>query len=141
MHTETSHSTFTIDFRITHIRIIIYQESIGYIDQSHDRTNVIRSAKHKPVSSFTRFFPFTKITEMFPITGHRMFQRQASVCQRNARLTAIAAEENRQALMLFTVVAAFLVCNIPRIVFKLNEVINYESIMRNHEMGCQVKYK
>ena len=75
------------------------------------------------------------------ITGHRMFQRQASVCQRNARLTAIAAEENRQALMLFTVVAAFLVCNIPRIVFKLNEVINYESIMRNDEMGCQVKYK
>ena len=78
---------------------------------------------------------------MLPITGHRMFQRQASVCQRNARLTAIAAEENRQALMLFTVVAAFLVCNVPRIAHKLNEVINYDSIMRNFQMGCQVKYK
>ena len=61
--------------------------------------------------------------------------RQASVS--NARLNAIAAEENRQALMLFTVVAAFLLCNLPRIAHKLNEVINYDRIMLNYKMGCK----
>ena len=56
------------------------------------------------------------------VAGPQMFERAT------AKIKAAAAEENRQALMLFTVVASFLICNACRVAFKLNEVLNYDKV-------------
>ena len=59
---------------------------------------------------------------MVAVAGPQMFERAT------AKIKTAAAEENRQALMLFTVVASFLICNACRVAFKLNEVLNYDKV-------------
>ena len=49
---------------------------------------------------------------------------------------AHAAEENRQALMLFAIVVVFLICHTPRNFLSLYEVWNVKRIMLDYKNNC-----
>ena len=67
----------------------------------------------------------------FPLIHRCLFTFSAGPSSANAAHVQHAAEENRQALMLFAIVIFFLVFNTPRNFLNLYEVATFEQVTNN----------
>ena len=86
------------------------------------------AAGHPPITKVSRLF-----TQVFIFLGLFCF---AGLLSTTSTHTQQAAEENRQAIILFAIIALFVICHMPRNFLNIHEALTFETKKQDYLHNC-----